>query len=118
MRLGVVSRRGLVAITLAAVVSMLSPASAAQNIIIAGPGNASLPVYYTQTVVVQKGKTVNFVNLDIPLHDVRHTGGLFYSKLIGIGKQTPVVGVKTLGKGAYNFYCSLHPRMKGVLRVI
>ena len=101
------------------VLAILTPASAAQNFVVAGPGSSSGQVsYYTRTVIVQKGKMVNFINLDIAPHDVTHKGGLFYSKTIGVGKQTGVTGVKNLKKGVYNFYCTIHPSMKGVLRVI
>lgn len=114
-------RRGSVLValvTVVAVLAMFSPASAVQSFVVAGPGNASSPVYYTPFVVLQKGQALNFVNLDIAPHDVRSTSGLFFSKIITIGKKTTVVGVKNLKKGPYKFYCSIHPIMKGTLRVI
>jgi len=114
-------RRGSVLVALVAVVAvlaMLTPASAAPSFVVAGPGNAGLPVYYTPFVVLQKGQALNFVNLDVAPHDVRSTSGLFFSAVITIGKKTAVNGVKNLPKGAYKFYCTIHPIMKGTLRVI
>ena len=115
------TRRGSVLVALVAVVAvlaMLTPASAAPSFVVAGPGNAASPVYYTPFVVLQKGQPLNFINLDIAPHDVRSTSGLFFSAVITIGKKTAVNGVKKLAKGSYKFYCSLHPLMKGTLRVI
>ena len=114
-------RRGSMAVALIAVVAVLAmftPASAAPSFVIAGPGNATSPVYYTPFVVLQRGQALNFVNLDIAPHDVRSTNGLFFSAVITIGKKTAVNGVKNLKRGSYKFYCSLHPIMKGTLRVI
>lgn len=114
-------RKGSIVVAIIAVVAvlaMLTPASAANVFIVAGPGNATLPVYYTQTVVQQKGKPVTFLNLDIAPHDVRHTGGKFFTPVIGIGKKASLIGVKALPKGTYKFFCSIHPIMKGTLRII
>jgi plastocyanin len=105
-------------VSVVAVLAMFTPASAAQSFVVAGPGNFTSPLYYTPFVVLQKGQQLNFVNLDVPAHDVRSTTGLFQSALITIGKKTPVVGTKSLPKGSYKFYCTLHPIMKGTLRVI
>jgi plastocyanin len=105
-------------VALVAVLAMFTPSSAVQSFVVAGPGNAASPVYYTPFVVLQRGQALNFVNLDIAPHDVRSPTGLFFSKIITIGKKTPVVGVKNLKKGSYKFYCSIHPIMKGTLRVI
>lgn len=117
MHLRSVKRRGSLVVAfvaLIAVLAMLTPASAVQSFVVAGRSN----LYYTPLVVVQKGQPVIFVNLDLALHDVRHSGGLFTSALIGFGKKTPVIGVKTLARGAYRFYCTQHEFMKGTLRVV
>jgi plastocyanin len=125
MRFRTGKRRGSVLVALVAVVAVLAmftPASAAQSFIVAGPGNSALP-YYTPFVVLQKGQALTFVNLDIPLHDVKSgtpltPTGKFSAAAIGIGKRTPVIGAKKLAKGSYKFFCSFHPAMKGTLRVI
>lgn len=114
-------RRSLIAcVALLFVVALLVSAGgtshAALGPVLAGPGSAAT-TYYTPRVVMLKGQSLNFRNLDVAMHDVRNAGGKFFSALIGFGKQTPVVGVKTLAKGTYSFFCSLHPNMKGQLIV-
>ncbi|MGH2727463.1 MAG: hypothetical protein ACRDKS_10890 [Actinomycetota bacterium] len=113
-------RKGSIAIafvTLIAVLAMLTPASAAPALIIAGPGSAA-STYDTPFVVQQKGKAVTFYNFDIAQHDVRSTSGKFFTGLIGLGKHAKLVGAKALAKGTYTFFCSIHPNMKGKLRII
>ena len=105
-------------VALIAVLAMLTPASAVQSYVVAGPGNATSPVYYTPFVVLQKGQNLVFLNGDIAPHDVRSTTGKFYSAIITIGKKTTVIGANKLAKGSYKFYCTIHPVMKGTLRVI
>jgi polyvinyl alcohol dehydrogenase (cytochrome) len=91
--------------------------SGAGATVVAGPG-AVATTYATATVTVPRGSTVDFLNLDVPQHDVRSTtAGLFASELIGTGQTAPVTGVDRLGPGSYGFYCSLHPNMKGTLTV-
>jgi plastocyanin len=112
----------LAIVTLFALFAMYTPASAAQSFIVAGPNNSGIP-FYTPLVVLQRGQKLTFVNLDIPLHDVKSgTPGAFNGKFqaapIGIGKRTPVLGAENLARGSYKFYCSFHPAMKGTLRVI
>jgi plastocyanin len=120
-----IGRRSSVAIAFVAtiaILAMVTPASAAPGLFVAGPGSAA-STYYTQQVVVQKGNSANFRNLDIAPHDVRSgtptaPNSKFHSALIGFGKTTSVIGVNLLPKGSYKFYCSIHHNMKGVLRVI
>ncbi len=114
-------RRSVIAcVALLSVVALLVSAGgtsqAALGPALAGPGSAAT-TYYTPRVVMLQGQTLNFRNLDVAQHDVRNTGGQFFSALIGFGKQTPVIGVKALAKGTYSFFCSIHPNMKGQLIV-
>ena len=99
------------ALSLAILVSLLmtmSPASAAPSYVVAAPGSAAAG-YATRVVVLQMGRALTFVNLDIQMHDVvSTTPGLFSSAQVGLGKRTPVNGVQKLAKGRYKFYCSLH----------
>lgn len=88
---------------------------AAVGPIIAGPGNAFSPLYYTPRVVSLKGQSAVFRNLDIVQHDVVSVTGKFSTPRIGFNKQANVVGVKNLARGTYNFFCTLHPIMKGQL---
>lgn len=85
--------------------------------VVAGPG-AVATTYATPAISVPKGTKVDFLNLDVPQHDVvSDTPGLFRSALVGTGQRTPVTGVETLDLGSYGFYCSLHPNMTGTLSV-
>jgi polyvinyl alcohol dehydrogenase (cytochrome) len=74
--------------------------------------------YATPTINVGQGDTLTFNNLDTAAkHDlVGHDGG-WGSDLIGSGEKGPVRGVEKLPQGQYQFHCSLHGWMKGVLNV-
>ena len=102
------------------------------------PAFVTVPVnrYATsQTVVVRAVAAKNpptYTNADLDLHDVvaldekRPAGSapwcfqyepgacpLFWSRLIGIGESTPVLGFDSTPPGTYRFYCSIHPEMIG-----
>jgi plastocyanin len=91
--------------------------------VVAAPGAATAG-YATPQTVVQKGKALVFLNLDLPSHDVvavklgSNGAPLFKSSLIGVGKTAPVAGVNRLAPGTYAFFCSLHTNMKGKLKVV
>ena len=104
-------------VSLVTVLAMLAPAAAAPGFVVALPGAASAG-YATRPAVLQHWNNLKFVNLDIAPHDVRSTSGLFQSPIIGIGKQTIVFGANLLPRGTYAFYCTIHPNMRGNLRVI
>lgn len=121
MRLRRMKRRGSIVIALVAMVAMLAaltPANAAPGFVVAIPGSTSAG-YATRAAVLQRGNNLKFVNLDVPLHDVVFThNSSIRSPLIGLGKQAFVAGANTLPKGVFGFYCSIHPNMRGNLRVI
>lgn len=102
--------------------------------------------YITPVLVVEKGGDLTYANLDIVKHDVVHdveSDGfgtkkkmpwcktkkdahghhhhgtacpVFWSKQIGAGKTTEVLGLKNLKPGRiYTFFCTLHHGMKGTL---
>jgi plastocyanin len=79
--------------------------------------------YATPVVVMGKGGSLSYTNLDPVTHDVvaRSNGPdglpLFRSSFAGLGATVPVVGAQKLGAGRYAFYCSLHPGMQGTLIV-
>src|SRR5205809_1086780 len=62
--------------------------------------------------------TLTCTNLDtIAKHDLRDHDGQFGSDLLGSGESGPVRGVEKLPPGTYQFHCSLHGWMRGVLQV-
>lgn len=112
--------------------SVVAPAQASP-VIVTGPG--SYAAGYTTPVVAYAGQSITYVNLDIALHNViaagatRPTGSaswcnlypnspcpLFWSDLIPVGETTEVLGLEdTVPLRVYDFYCDLHPGMRGKL---
>lgn len=91
--------------------------------VIAGPGAAST-TYATPVMLTQVGGPLSFTNLDAAQHDVTATQKgpdgkpLFASKLVGLGGTTPVEGLDRVQAGqSYEFFCSIHPGMRGTLIV-
>ena len=94
-----------------------SSGAAVNTEIIAGPGSF-ITTFYTPAVVITKGGTATFLNLDSAPHNVFSVpAGKFSSNTIGIGKSTPVKGVSALKRGTYKFKCTIHPNMTGTLTV-
>ena len=74
--------------------------------------------YATPTITIGKGDTLTFTNLDnLAKHDILDHDGKFGSDLLGAGESGPVKGVEGLDEGQYQFHCSLHGWMQGVLNV-
>ncbi|MEA2350218.1 MAG: hypothetical protein QOG41_2474 [Thermoleophilaceae bacterium] len=99
------------------------PSGGAGPSVVAGPGAASTG-YATPLMTASKGGSLSFVNLDVVQHDVvaKQKGPdglpLFRSRLIGLGESAPVEGLDRVQSGTtYDFYCSVHPGMKGQLAV-
>lgn len=112
--------------------------------ILTGPA-AKFYGYTTPAMVVEKGGVLTLTNVDLERHDVVHDtetdgfGGpkkmpwceadehghehgdpcpVFWSKLIGLGQTTRVLGLQNVEPGEiYTFYCTLHHGMKGKLIV-
>ena len=90
--------------------------------VVAGPGAASTG-YVTPAVFAPAGGKLSFTNLDVVQHDVTSTEKgpdgrpLFHSKLVGLGEAADVEGVSALSAGSYDFFCSVHPGMRGTLLV-
>jgi plastocyanin len=96
------------------------PAAAwADERIDAAPSNR----YSTPSIEIDQGERVIFRNGDVASHDVtaeqKAPDGkpLFASALIGRGEEAEVRGADTLATGSYGFFCSVHPQMKGTIRV-
>jgi len=130
-------RSFLAAATLLVVLWAAAPARAA--VALTGPGGF-LVGYVPPVVVTAPGEAITYVNGDIAPHNFvaldtympkkaakkakwcsaydKGKCPLFWSPTIGVGQSTEVSGVERLKSGKqYEFYCSLHPNMKGTLIV-
>jgi plastocyanin len=96
--------------------------AAADETIVATTGTRYAAGEYT----IDQGEKLDFRNDDIsgPSHDVVSTanGGvkgqfLFASDTVGQGKTSFVEGSQYLTTGSYDYFCSIHPSMKGKLVV-
>jgi plastocyanin len=75
-------------------------------------------------IVTLAGEPVTLVNLDAAAHDITSdapgtvNGHLFNSVVLDQrGQKADVVGVAALEPGMYEFYCSVHPEMRGSITV-
>jgi polyvinyl alcohol dehydrogenase (cytochrome) len=91
--------------------------------IVAGPGAASTS-YATPVATATVGGALEFANLDLAKHDVQSTekgpdgSPLFSTPLIDFGETAPVAGLDRVQAGqSYEFFCSIHPGMRGTLNV-
>jgi len=77
--------------------------------------------YTTPSVTMDQGEPLTFRNNDIANHDVTHRAAdskpLFRSEIIGQGETSFVEGSQYLTTGTYEFFCSVHPEMRGTLTV-
>jgi len=120
------------------VLSAAGSARAADLVYVSGPGGPFVG-YTVPAIVVAQGDNLTYINMDAFPHDViaRHSGPetdwclaagikdklpgvqgcpLFWSSLIGITQQTPVLGLENIEPGAtYTFFCSIHANMEGTL---
>lgn len=130
-------RRSLFLLVTVLVVGAAAPAQAA--VALTGPGGF-LAGYIPPVVVTAPGEAITYANADIAPHNFvaldtylskkaakkaewcsaydKGKCPLFWSPQISIGETTEVSGVDFLKSGKqYEFYCSLHPNMKGTLIV-
>jgi polyvinyl alcohol dehydrogenase (cytochrome) len=110
-------RRGIRRVVLR-ICCVLAGALAAAPAASAGEQNAYAAAqnYATPTVTLGRGDTLTFNNLDSTAkHDLVGEG--FASPLIGANESAPVAGVEKLAEGQYQFHCTLHGWMQGVLNV-
>jgi plastocyanin len=89
--------------------------------VLAGPDARDLG-YATPVVTAQAGGKLSFTNADIAQHDVTAVQNgpdgrpVFQSRLIGFGQTAPIEGLDRIQAGkSYEFYCSIHPGMRGTL---
>ena len=115
------------------------PMSHAHAVVAAATLGAAGSGYTTDTVVTASGGTVEFVNLDLDIHNFtafddylpkkaakttpwcgaykKNKCPVFWSKTIGPG-ETQVQGLDSIEPGEYTFFCTVHPAMKGTLQVL
>lgn len=103
--------------------ALLAPSTAlADETIVATTGTRFAADEYT----IDQGEPLNFRNDDISgaSHDVASTANgsvrgqfLFASEIVGQGVTSFVEGSQYLTTGSYDFFCSIHPSMKGKLNV-
>lgn len=67
-----------------------------------------------ETVTITAGDTVRWTNLDPESHDVRGTGTNFGSTALAQGGSYEFLFTDP---GTYEYYCSIHPSMKGTVVV-
>ena len=101
-------------------VAVLVPAAAyAEERIDAAPSNR----YSNPNVEIDQGEKVIFRNGDVASHDVtadqKGPDGkpIFASALIGRNEEAEVKGADSLTTGSYGYFCSVHPQMKGTIKV-
>jgi plastocyanin len=70
--------------------------------------------YDPETVTVNVGDTVTWVNEDAPQHDVVADNGEFKSELFDKGQTFAFTFTQA---GTYPYHCSIHPGMTGVVIV-
>ncbi len=84
--------------------------------------------YLPGAITVDHGTALQFLNPDLfyrlealghTVTELRADGGpiRFDSGLVEFGQAGEVVGVSSLSTGRYDFYCEIHPFMRGVLTV-
>ena len=115
------------------------PLSSANSVVAVATVGAAGSGYTTETVVTVVGGTVEFVNLDLDIHNFtafdtflskkdaksrswcgsykKNKCPVFWSKTTGPG-ETQVEGLDTIEPGEYTFFCTVHPAMKGTLQVV
>lgn len=80
--------------------------------------------YGPPRTLTEAGDRITYVNVDIAVHDVTSVEEdilgrpLFASATIAQGQSAPVVGADELGPGDYEYFCTVHPEMRGTIHVL
>ncbi|MGB9939504.1 cupredoxin domain-containing protein [Methanosarcina sp.] len=86
------------------------PIGSGENIEVAIEDNAFNPA----TVNISTGDTVRWTNLDTASHTVTGTGASFGSEVLNEGDSYEFLFTDA---GTYDYYCSIHPEMRGTVVV-
>ena len=94
--------------------------------IVQGSGNPSSGVFYTPSpATIKQGGTVIWTNNDSLPHTATsgnpdngqaQTGALFDTGILGPGRSSEAITIPA-DAGTYDYYCTLHPYMKGQLAI-
>ena len=97
-----------------ALLAGVAPARAAEQQIFAA-GDQFVP----PTVAAGQGDSLRFVNTDVASHNITSVGPVHFGTNgnVSPGSSGEVSGVSTLKPGDYQFVCTLHPGMTGILHV-
>ncbi|HEU5033838.1 MAG TPA: multicopper oxidase domain-containing protein [Mycobacteriales bacterium] len=100
----------------AAAVTSTAPSSATVTM----PQGAAFQGYQPTTVDLAKGGTFSAHNFDSTRHTVTSVdsgsdGQKLFSVAVNPGQTLTIPQASTLAPGTYNFYCQIHPSMKGTL---
>jgi len=124
----------LVALVIATIALAPIQSDAAVTAVVSGPGNSGTSTYTTPVAVLAKGAPMNFVNVDVEIHNVVASTAqgsrsgrpwcpatgfcpLFWSEVIGAG-TTPILGLANASQGStFEFLCVIHPNMRGTIIV-
>ena len=89
-------------------------------------GSATIgnPAYEPHLITIKQGETILVNNVDAMPHTVTsgegpndaNSGKLFDTSIIN-GSESTLLQITNIGPGAYNYYCTVHPYMTGVLMV-
>jgi plastocyanin len=94
-----------------------APANVVSATILAGASAQGNPAYDPDPLSVNKGDGVEWTNEDNVPHTVTSKQqGVFDSKLINAGDKW-LLNTAEIDAGEYDYYCTLHPNMAGVLTV-
>jgi plastocyanin len=95
-----------------------APANIINATILAGASAQGNPDYEPDPLTVNKGDGVQWTNEDNTPHTVTsREEGLFDSSIISAG-DTWLLNTAELDAGEYEYFCTLHPNMVGVLNVV
>ena len=67
-----------------------------------------------KNITINKGDTITFVNTDGAPHTATDKGGSFDTGRLGQGAKGDVVFAAA---GTFNYFCAIHPMMKGSITV-
>ncbi len=93
------------------------PANIINATILAGASAQGNPDYAPDTLTVNKGDGVAWLNEDNAPHTVTsRTENLFDSSIIAVG-ATYILNTAPIAEGDYEYFCTLHPHMVAMLKI-